>query len=285
MKSDWLVIETDTHGGHRQGLLNPDTTLYDEGEEGELVEYSPGMTATQKYLWKLRKHNLAQVAKLNSFSYFHLGDQTQGKRYVSEWVGTRESDQIEIAYMNAKPIMDMPNIKTARFAMGTASHEFGEGTAPILLQKRYKAEHRGLDVKTVSHGLCEVAGVSVDYAHHGPYPGSRSWLKGNVARYYLRDRMMAELMSGNEPADLYLRGHYHEMVWETVRINTRGRWFQSTLLILPSMCGLGVYARQSTRSTPKLSNGMVLVQILYNKIIDVHWLVKTLDIRTKEVLS
>lgn len=53
MKRVILLVFSDTHGNHKLGLLNPKTVLYDETEEGELIPYTPRLTASQQYLWKL----------------------------------------------------------------------------------------------------------------------------------------------------------------------------------------------------------------------------------------
>jgi len=74
------------------------------------------------------------------------------------------------------------------------------------------------DIKMCQHGLLDIDGVTIDYAHHGPFPGSRSWLKGNIARYYLRDLMMREIMNGNSPPKLVVRAHYHTPVEEYLKI-------------------------------------------------------------------
>ena len=287
MPKSYLAIETDTHGGHRHGLCNPETILYEEDQEGNILERNPNMTATQQYLWDLRVNNIAALTtKANGerIDYLHAGDQTQGNKYMSEVYSTVMSDQIAIAYANMWPILDIPNVANARFVKGTQSHEYGEGTTGNMLQTLYTQKYPDKNIRHTWHSLLNINGLTVDLAHHGPFPGSRAWLKGNVARYYLRDKMYADLLAHKEPARLYIRGHYHEEVWETLRIKTNGKWHISTLIVVPSMCGMGVYARQATRSSHKISNGMVIVEHDEGRIVDMDWLVKTLDIRTKEVL-
>lgn len=285
--ADNLTVETDTHGGHRQGLCNPDTVIPDSTPDGEYYEYTPNLTATQKYLWDLRETNirtLVEWTKDERLDYLHAGDQTQGNKYMSELVSTATHAQVFIAMANSDPILKLTNLNAARFVHGTQAHEFGEGTTGHLLQQMYAEKYPDKNIKLAWHYLLDFNGLTVDLAHHGPFPGSRSWLKGNVARYYLQSHMMAELLAGKEPPKLYLRGHYHEEVWETVRIKTNGKWHISTIMVIPSMCGMGVYGRQATRSAPKVTNGMVMIKHEDGNILDARWETKTLDIRTKEML-
>ena len=46
-----LAFLSDTHGGCKFGLCNPETVLYDEDEQGNMVPYNPALTATQKFIW------------------------------------------------------------------------------------------------------------------------------------------------------------------------------------------------------------------------------------------
>lgn len=284
---NYLAIETDTHAGHRQGLCNPETVIPEETPDGETYEYTPNLTATQKYLWDIRESNiraLVEMAGGERIDYLHAGDQTQGGRFMEELVSTATHAQIFIALANSDPILSLPDVNTARFVHGTASHEYGEGTTGKLLQDMYKGRYPDKNIRHAWHYLLDFSGLTVDLSHHGPFPGSRTWLKGNVARYYLQDRMMSDLLAGKEPPALYIRGHYHEEVWETVRIKTNGKWHISTIAVIPSMCGLGVYGRKATRSAPKISNGMVVIKHENGKVLDVEWLTKTIDLRTKETL-
>jgi len=287
MPKSYLAIETDTHAGHRHGLCDPAVVIEDEDELGQPYSFTPELSATQKYLWELREANIvALVDKSNGerIDYLHAGDQTQGTKYISQLMSTAVGAQIAIAFANAAPILNLNDLICARFVHGTASHEFFDGSTGGLLQKMYDLAYPDKNIKHTWHSLIEINGVTIDMAHHGPFPGSRSWLKGNVARYYLRDKMYADLLAHKEPAKLYIRGHYHEEVWETLRMKTNGEWHESTLIVVPSMCGMGVYARQATRSSHKISNGMVIVKLDEGRILDMDWKIKTLDIRTKEVL-
>lgn len=290
--STWLVVEGDTHAGNIHGLMNPDIELWRENEKGDLEAYTPKATAVQKFLWKLRSQSLKEILKIaqdDPIYYLHTGDQTQGKKYTEEWVSTVASDQITIAYDNTKYLVDIlgNKLRAMRFAKGTPSHEFGEGTSANILQSMYAQSWRNMDIKTVWHGYANIGGINIDYAHHGPFPGSRKWLKGNSPRFYVQDKMLTALSSIPQemPPRLILRGHYHELIWETVRHKNGTKFITTDLIIVPPQCGIGAFARQVMKSIHRVTNGLLLIEIRGANIVDVIPFTKTLDIRTKEVLD
>lgn len=279
-----LAAISDTHGGFKLGLLNPKTILEDEDEEGNIIQYSPELNNTQKYLWDdvylPAVDKLKELAGDDEIILAHIGDPTHGNKYISEQVSTRLSDQIDIALFNLLPLCQLDNVSTIRIVKGTGSHEFGEGSAPILIQRLLSKAFPNKSIKAVNHGLMEIDGFEVDYAHHGPYPGSRDWLRGNVARYYLRDLMYQSINSGMRPPNLVLRGHYHQYVREWLSMNGNESW----LVILPSMCMLSFYTRQATRSAFRSTNGLVAFEVEDGQLREAHFFGKTMDIRTKETI-
>jgi len=58
----------------------------------------------------------------------------------------------------------------------------------------------------------------------------------------------------------------------------------SDLFLLPSYCGIGDYARKATRSASRQTHGMVAFEIAYGQLVEVHPLIKTTDLRTKEYI-
>ena len=280
-----LVGFSDTHAGNRLGLCNPDTILEDENKEGEIIEYQPELTEIQKYLWECiseDKQKVIDLANDDDIVVMHHGDLTQGNKYPVEWMTTRLADQMDIAFWNMLPWLEIPNVKAMRFAKGTGSHEFGEGSSTIIVDKRLRERFPKKDIRSVYHGLCEILNITVDYAHHGPYPGSRNWLKGNEARYYLRSLMQDEIDIGNHPPNLVMRGHYHTPVKEYIWKKANGIEYESWLLITPSYCLISDYARQSSRSPHRITNGLWAIEIINNHIHHIHCFARTVDIRTKE---
>lgn len=249
----------DLHSGHRLGLLNPKTVLYQENESGEMVAFTPKLTASQEYLWSVYTDHIREAVKFADGCDLLLlvnGDLTQGNRYVSQWVSTRLSDQIEIAVCNLDPWFAYPGLKQVRISIGTAAHNFGEGSAEMLVGHILAERYPKVDIKIATHGILTYAGVTYDYAHHGPGPGLRDWLKGNVARFYLRDLMYREILAGRKPPDVVERAHFHAPAHEI--LETGG--YMSEMFVVPSYCMADDHATQVTRSLEAQTHGMVLYE-------------------------
>lgn len=281
-----LPVLSDTHGGHKLGLMNPDVTLFQEAENGQLVPYQPEPTASQKYLWCLYKNHLDRVRDLageDPIVFIHNGDICQGNKHPTELVSTRMADQILIALANLSVLFE-GRVSALRLSIGTEAHVFGEGSAEILVADALQSRFPEHNIQVCHHGLPTVGGVTIDYAHHGPFTGSRSWLQGNVARYYLQSMMMEEIMAGNTPPRLYLRAHFHNWCCETVTLWIGEKEYTSTILVTPAYCMLGEHGIKATRSRSSITNGMAVVEIVNGDILKIHRLASTIDIRSKETL-
>jgi len=280
-----IIALSDTHAGNKLGLCNPNTILEDADREGNVQEYNPALTEVQEYLWECLtedKKKVIDISGKDDIVIFHNGDVTQGNKYPVEWMTTRLSDQLDIAFYNMLPWLELPNVRIVRFGKGTGSHEYGEGSATIMVDKRLRERFPRKDIRTVYHGLLETSGINIDYSHHGPYPGSRNWLKGNEARYYLRSLMNDEIDAGGIPPNLVLRGHYHTPVKEYLWKKANGYEYESWLLITPSYCLAGDYTHQKARSPYRITNGLWAIEVVNSHIYDIHCLARTTDIRTKE---
>lgn len=274
-----LVAESDLHAGNKLGLLNPETLLEDE----ERNKYRPQLTETQQNIWRIREWGRTETLHLAGKSpiiVLQTGDINQGMVYD---VHDPLSAQVEIALMNVMPWLNVKNVVAYRADEGTSTHSFGYGDAESLLVSRIKDKFPKLDAKVIPHGLSNIYGVKVDHAHHGPFTGSREWLKGNVALYYLRDIMMRDIMRGREPPDLVLRGHYHAVVEVFNRaMGKDGKVYRSWLWVLPSLCGMNGYARQKTRSEYEITNGIIAYEIINGKIRQAYEFTEMVDIRIAE---
>jgi hypothetical protein len=278
-----IAQESDLHGGNKLGLMNPDVNFEDIQENGEARKYHPKLTESQRELWELRQDNVRRVTELagdDPIHYIQDGDPTQGNKHPAELVSTRIADQITIAVENVKPIMALNNLKSLRFAVGTGAHNFGQGSADILMVNQLKASYPAQDIDVCYHGLAHYGEFVVDYAHHGPYTGSREWLKGNVARYYLQSMMLHAIKHGQKPPSLVIRGHYHVPVIETVRMGG----FTSTIVVSPSMCMLDDFAHMAAKSQDDVTCGCFVYEIINDKLLDVHQFTKTYDTRTEYFL-
>ena len=264
------------------GLLNPDTVLVGETDDGDIYEWSPDLTETQKYLWQLYQQNIEEICAFadgDELIVFHDGDLTQGDRFGNLIPDTTREDQRTIGYFNLLPLLSLSNVRVARLVTGTQVHvpECAEARVAYRLQK-----DTGKDVQAFHHGRVRVSGVPFDVAHHGPYPGSRDWLKGNVALYYLKDRVYEDRRLGVEPARVYMRGHFHEYVSVPLEDRWCGKRYQYDLTILPSYSGMNRHARKVTRSDPSLTNGLVCYEIVDGRLANIEPFVTTVDLRTEE---
>jgi len=283
-----LVQLSDLHAGHILGLCNPETLLQEIKEDGSLEIVNPKLNETQKYLWELYTNycipEVFNFADGDPLILFVTGDITQGNKYFTQQMSSDITQQIYIAEYNLLPWFAYKNLKVVRFGIGTSSHVFGEGASEKLVASHLQNKYKHVDIKTLYHGLASVGNIDIDYAHHGPYHGSRNWLKGNEARYYLRSIMMDEIQAGNKPPDLVLRGHYHTFVKEYLSITNGSKEYESWIVIAPSLCLLDDYAQQATKSSYRVTNGVVAFEIINQKLYPPIKFTKTLDIRTKEVL-
>jgi len=281
-----VVLLSDTHAGHKVGLLNPSTVLTDEHGEA----YSPQPNKTQLYLWALYQEHIEAVAELAGRSpviLIHNGDITQGTKYPAHLTLPLISDQVIAGAENLRPWYEHPSIKLrcVRIIVGTAAHGW-EGAGEVLVANRLAQRWPRTDTKPLYHAqlaFTNQQGQVVDCAHHGPFPGGRKWLRGNSARYYLTSAMMAELVDGETPPRVYARAHYHEWVRETVRVRSHGQDVTSDLVITPSYSGIDDYVRRATRSKRKIDHGLVCL-VFEDGLRDIVPLYRELDIRTREEL-
>lgn len=284
-----LVVITDTHANNKRALMNPTVQLPEETEEGELTGdwYTPKPTKLQEYLWRLYVDGMKQVYRIargDEVMVIHNGDECQGNKHPAHHVSARLADEILIAVANLEPWLQFPNVKHFRLAHGTQAHSFLMGSSTHLVRQMLADKHPDKDVRACYHGLIEYNGYMVDYAHHGPHPGSRSWLRGNIARLYLRDLMDREIKRGNRPPDLVVRGHYHTPVHETLTDEANGQEYVSDLYIVPSWCGMDDHAQQATRSHDSITFGMLVIEIVDGAKVKAHKLYDSLDLRKREVL-
>jgi len=271
------IFISDTHSGALLGLLNPDTELQIDGEKKK-VQLNPG----QEYLWEIYCSSLQFLKTIDADKkiIFHLGDMTQGTKRPKELVSTRVADHILMATDVLDYAIKEISPHVIRIAKGTGSHVFEEGTSEILVSELLKAKHPNLNIDVTYHGLATVDGYKIDYAHHGAGIGSRLWLHGNELRFYLRDRMLGEIVGGNTPADLYIRGHMHSYRREFLEIGK----YTSQIISMPSMALMDDYAHQATRSVSSVTNGIIALEIIDGLLYNTHVLTNTLDFRTSETL-
>jgi hypothetical protein len=277
-----VAVISDSHSGHRSGLLAPDvkieTCLKIDGIEESDV-WTPELSEINKYLWNLHISARDKAGSDPSdLSIIHLGELCWGAKHPSGAIDNSVATQVELGVASLVPWYELPQLKRVRILPGTDAHEFEDSSASILVTRELRYRYPNVDTKVVYHSLIDVDEITIDASHHGPYPGSRSWLRGNVASYYLRDRVMREMMAGRIPADLYLRGHYHTRVYTLLDIACK----IYRLIIMPSMMVMNNYARKVTQSEYEITNGEALFKVNGNKMSEPDWITSTIDLRTKE---
>ena len=277
-----VALTTDSHAGHVLGLCSPDTELEREGPNRTIQKYHPQLTATQEWLWACRTEDIAGVEALagkDEIIPFDLGDPVQGLAFPKELVSTRQSDQYEIAHKNNLPLLSLKNVRRAFFVKGTGVHEFGEGSAQKVIAERLTAT-LGKPVEVMYHAEAAADGFVMDLAHHGPPPGVRNWLRGNILRLYAQSIMDDCLKSDKEPPHFIARGHYHQFVTEVVTRQNARTW-ECRATICPSYCAVDDYARKVARSPYRLTVGMIALEIVGGRLVQQHEFIRTVDLRTR----
>jgi len=279
-----IVAMGDTHAGHKLGLCHPGVALVRVNDDGGVQLFTPELTDTQRYLWGLYQGHQEQVLEFiggPADLLIHGGDSTHGFKHNGGLMDVDAGEQVAIARANLVPWLD--SAKRIRFVSGTAAHvAMGHATASALIAAQLGHE----DASAAHHLRIEVGGVLFDVAHHGPGPGSREWLRGNVARYYLRSRVLKDVNKlGKAPATVYLRFHHHIWLHEMLEMEVNGGSHWAHLVVCPSYCGLNDYARQVTQSTPELTNGLVVFLVEDGRLLEVRPFKATRDLRVRETID
>lgn len=287
MRRTILVVQSDPHAGHKLGLMLPGVSWLEKDETGSYQQYTPKPTAFQEWLTSIHDRTLELAKNMSKGDEIVLiinGDITHGNKYPEQLVSTSIANQILIAINNMQPWLALDNLSTFRITVGTAAHNFKENTAEILVADSLAREHRDKNIRVLHHGLANIGGALIDYAHHGPHPGSRYWLSGNIARLYARSIIMSEIASGKTPPALIVRGHYHTFIHEIVSSYLGDVIRNTAMVIMPSMCGLSDHAQQASQSSSRVMCGMMIFEIIDGKIVDTVPVIETVDNRTYEDL-
>ncbi len=257
-----LAVFSDAHAGSQHGLMPPDVQLLDStGPEPRV--WTPAQTAIQReWLWPNYPSDIAQVFDLAGKSEVTLvstGDVTHGIRFGDALVSTRMADQITIAIANLLPWYQHRNLRRVFLVTGTAVHEMGEGSAPIIVADYLSKRYPKVQTVVRRHPRLNIDGRWADAAHHGPGAGRRIWLDGDELRRYTRDLMLREIIDGREPPDLLWRAHIHNGILpERVRVGEHvcEAWVQ------PSYCGMDDHALKVSRSAYTLTCGVTAAEVI-----------------------
>jgi hypothetical protein len=282
-----LALESDHHGGSSLGLLHPMTKLTEDDEEGNPYTYHPQLTKTQQYINSLRNKGIKEISKWagrDRVIVLNAGDITEGTAHPALLVSDRLSDQLIIAEKNQEPWLDVKKVDTLRLAIGTPAHNWGEGSSESIVVRNLRLQYPKKDIRALYHGVANIKGFLIDYAHRGSGTGIRNWTEGNVARLYLRSLVDKVISMGKEPPGLVVRGHYHTLVRATDYRWVDGEYRRFDLIILPSLCGMNEYAHNVMASKRFVTLGMVGVEVVNGKIGQVRLIVEVLDMATEETI-
>lgn len=288
MQRSIVVVLSDTHANHRLGLLSPDTVLFEEDPKTrELKPWRPGLGPTQQWIWNdcylVDLWGVRQLAGKDRIILIHAGDMCQGGNGNGrELVSARIADQFIMAADNLRPWFTLPNLERAIFIKGTGYHELGQGTAALSVAEILAKE--GIPIDVPYHAKLEIDGATFDLAHHGPPPGVRSWLKGNILRLYTQSLMDKALMNGRLPPDVMGRGHYHELTSEVVTRRAQGRRWETRAVIFPAYSGIDEYARKVSKSPDELTVGLVAFEIVDGRVLEMYEFVRTIDYSTRMII-
>lgn len=282
----WVLWVTDPHAGHIAAPLPPDIELAPT-DDGTTEPYRPAQTALQRQLHQWWTEDLEAVQRqVNKEPMIVVvgGDVTHGDRAKypdKELVSDRVSDQVHIAFELFRPLLDWPNVRAIRIAKGTGNHVFQRGDSEVMLATRLK--DRGADAEAWYHMELEWAGVTLDVAHHGAGPGIRQWTRGNQVRYYVRSLQDECSRNGHAIPDAVLRGHFHQPTIEHVPfpLQTGTRWTWG--VVGPPYCSMDDYGRKVTKSKRLISVGMLLLEIVDNRVVWVHEFLHGIDLARREM--
>jgi hypothetical protein len=267
---------SDRHTWFNLGLISKNTEIP-----------SLQLNSKQLELWQIYEDGLAKTFDLagkDEVIAFDLGDITHGNKYDEDLLIGGIAPQIIASSETYYPILDKQNVKVLRIAEGTSAHNFGEQSSENLVKYILMQRYPKKNIDVISHGLINIAGIKIDYAHHGPPAGNYIWTKGNSARSYLKNYMMTELSVGNKPADLVLCGHFHEYVKETFCLIWEGIEYESTLIVMPPLCMMGAFARQATHSKFLVSPGVIACEIISGHLHKTYAFIQNMDQRYREDL-
>jgi len=266
------------------GLLNPNTILVAFNAQGEDVEWTPSLSDTQKWLWECYTYCIGEAVELagdDEIVVCHLGDITHGTRFGRLVPSILPGDQGIIALWNIKPLMALPNVEQALLITGTEVHVPNSIEALVAKMIRFESGKR---VRTLHQGRVFLGEEWLDVAHHGAHPGTRDWLRGNVATYYTKSRVYEDRRLGKVPSVLYARGHFHCPVHITINEVWHGEDEVHHLVIVPSFSGPTRYSIKATQSTPSLTVGMMALEVIDGRLHKVHKFMKEKDIRVEVIL-
>ncbi len=287
-----IAVRGDTQTGDASSLLNPETPIpaYEIDDAGERVQVgirNPELRPIQDRLWKWHEQGREDIGKLageDPIVLLEMGDMTQGNRFSDDLAENNLSAQVIESIWSVKPWMDMPNLISVYVTRGTGVHVWGEGSSETLVTGNLRLMYPDKKVQIADHYLLTIDNFTIDIAHHGPFPGSRNWLKGNVVELYAKSVMMDDIAAGKQPPNAMLRAHFHEMIYRPVVYQAGGNCWEMPTWITPPYCGINSHAVKVAKSPARMGVGLLALEIVNGKLYDWHKFTHVIDLRAREVV-
>lgn len=282
-----LAVVNDLQVGSDIAILDP-SSLLSRWDDKNSIDYTipVQLNPAQQYLFDLYRSGIEKTIELAKDRNVYVivnGDMTQGDRFMEGLSYPLLSDQVQIATDLICRWLQYPQVKSIRLTRSTQVHAFKEGHADHAIAKKIREAYKGFDVKLVTHGLLNVGGVWVDYAHHGPPGGVRTHLKGNLLRYYTQSLIAASMRDREPVPNIVLRAHKHERIEERITTFRKDERVYTLAMTVPSFQLLTPFAQKATTSESNVTNGMVAIEVGDGDP-RVHWFAETRSYRHKESL-
>ena len=282
-----IAVMSDPHANYKFGLMRTGIRL-DPEDEGE-DDWYPSSTPTQRMLWGWQVEDREAIVALadgDRMGFLLAGDVGHGTLLPDNTrVSPRLSDEYAIATDFLLPWAQLPNMAWMRFVHGTGVHSMRRGSAELLVAKQLR-DLTSKDIAAWYHMDLRVDGITIDVAHKGPTTGVRVWLEGNEVRYYVRSLMLKFLVDGERPPDIVLRGHYHDRIIEDIHVHTRKATFRTWGVVCPAnSLFIDDYTKSATKSKEFMTAGMLAIEVIDGRIVDIHDFSHVADIRRHEVIS
>ena len=234
-----LIVVSDGHTGHKNGLLNPISEL----EEGVPVP----MYSIPQSLWNITEE-VRDWVNTNCKKYdkwlINLGETTQGNAHNDDLLTAEMHLQFKWAAEAMYPFLDMKGMKGARFLQATSWHEYGDGSSSKLMIEILKAKYQKLDIRQAVQSRMLADNVLFEWTHHGPGTSKRKYLEGNSAFLEAKDRVLHHLIENKRCPDLTFTAHTHKPSQAKASILSNGEYVSNTHVITPPLCGPGAYSRK-----------------------------------------
>jgi len=255
----------DGHTGLKVGLA-PETYVEDANTDYER-KLNARDSKSQSFLLDLFNEVKADVFDGTADEVISalLGDEIHGNNPKSAgeiWTGSLKS-QAEALIQLALPIVNRSS--RTYYVKGTAWHMGEDGTVESMIARELGVyKHQPFHKMEVTIG-----GLRVSMQHKGPKPGSRAWTRENAMFHMLKDLAFEAMKRGEEPADLYLWGHFHEDLGEPYK--AIGPWGEKVIYgqVLPAWCLPAEYALANVKKLEYADIGSVYYDIATDG--DGHW--------------